>query len=61
VARPPPDRSERVEGASPDDWGEAIVVTVVMGAIVIGGLVWTPWVTVFGVIVFWRWVRLLYR
>jgi hypothetical protein len=45
----------------PDDWGEAIVVTVVMGAIVIGGLVWTPWVTIFGVIVFWRWVRLLYR
>jgi hypothetical protein len=45
----------------PDDWGTAIVVTTIMGAIVIGGLVWTPWVTVFGVIAFWRWVRLLYR
>jgi hypothetical protein len=43
----------------PDDWGTAIIVTVIMGAIVIGGLVWTPWVTVFGMIVFWRWVRLL--
>jgi hypothetical protein len=45
----------------PDDWSIAILVTVIMGAIVIGGLVWTPWVTVFGVIVFWLWARLLYR
>jgi hypothetical protein len=44
----------------PEDWGTAIIVTVIIGAIVIGGLVWTLWVTVFGMIVFWRWVRLLY-
>ena len=43
----------------PDDWGTAIIATAIMGAIVIGGLVWTPWVTVFGLIVFWRWVALL--
>jgi hypothetical protein len=36
-------------------------VTVIMGAIVIGGLVWTPWLTIFAVIVFSIWVRLAYR
>jgi ABC-type branched-subunit amino acid transport system permease subunit len=35
-----------------EDWGVAILVTVLIGAIMIGGLVWTPWLTIFAVIVF---------
>jgi hypothetical protein len=34
---------------------------VIMGANRHRRALWTPWVTIFGVIVFWRWVRLLYR
>jgi hypothetical protein len=41
-----------------EDWGIAILVTTIFGAVVIGGIVWTPWVTVFSMIVFWVWVRL---
>jgi hypothetical protein len=36
----------------PEDWGTAILVTVVVAAMMIGGLVWTPWLTIFAAIVF---------
>jgi hypothetical protein len=45
----------------PEDWGTAILVTIVLAAILIGGLVWTPWLTIFALIVFPVWVRLAYR
>jgi hypothetical protein len=44
----------------PDDWGTAILVTMLVAAILIGGLVWTPWLTIFAMIVFPLWVRLAY-
>jgi hypothetical protein len=42
----------------PEDWGTAILVTVVIAAIMIGGLVWTPWLTIFAAVIFPLWVRL---
>jgi hypothetical protein len=44
-----------------EDWATAIVVTLALAAILIGGLVWTPWLTIFAAIVFPLWVRLTYR
>jgi hypothetical protein len=46
------------EERPPEDWGTAILVTVLIGGIIIGGLVWTPWLTILGVIVFSLWARL---
>jgi hypothetical protein len=42
----------------PEDWGAAILATLAIAAIMIGGLVWTPWLTIFALIVFPLWVRL---
>jgi hypothetical protein len=42
----------------PEDWGTPILITLVVAAIMIGGLVWTPWLTIFAAIVFPLWVRL---
>jgi hypothetical protein len=44
---------------APESWGIAILVTIVVGAILIGGLVWTPWLTIFAMIVFWGASRVL--
>jgi hypothetical protein len=44
-----------------EDWGVAILVTVVIGAFMIGSLVWTAWLTVFALIVFPIWLRLAFR
>jgi hypothetical protein len=44
----------------PEDWGTAILVTVVIAAIMIGGLVWTPWLTVFAAVICPLWLRLAY-
>jgi hypothetical protein len=49
------------EDRPPEDWATAILVTLVLAAILIGGLVWTPWLTIFALIVFPLWVRLAYR
>jgi hypothetical protein len=46
---------------APDDWGTAVFVTLVVAAILIGGLVWTAWLTVSAAIVFPIWVRLAFR
>jgi hypothetical protein len=47
------------EKRPPEDWVTAILVTAVIGAIMIGGLVWTPWLTIFAVVVFSLWARLV--
>jgi hypothetical protein len=44
-----------------ENWGTAILVTFVVAAILIGGLVWTPWLTIIAAIVFPLWIRLAYR
>jgi hypothetical protein len=47
--------------SEPEDWGLAILVTTVIAAILIGGVVWTPWLTIFAAIVVPLWLRLAQR